>query len=166
MSKIVKIKDILSSLNEKYQNTNTTFPSDYLASLENDVMALEKVYSLPDDSIHSILDFVKRDLNTKNTTPNSANASEVVYKNITVIVKVVQNGKAVNGYTITANPEFWSKGAPMYRFNNLSSPTDAIMQPGEYIFYVSLSEKEITEKYETVGNSKGDLTHTVTIVLN
>jgi len=166
MSTLTDIDTTFSHLSMRFRLPGEVIPTDYLKSINNDLSALNHAYhDTSTSNVHWLLDFVKRDLRIKNGQPSDIRGLAKVYKNIDVTVKVMRGDRQINGYNITANPEFWENSKPMYTFNKQSSPTTDNMQPGEYVFFASKKGSVSQKKNGTVGSEDAISTSEVTIYI-
>ena len=68
---------------------------------------------------------------------------------VTVVTK--KDGKEESGFLIRCNPLLYADAQPMFFFNNPSSPTDADLAPGSYVFIAMKDGVVVARQNVTVG---------------
>lgn len=114
---------------------NKDVPEDYLKSLRLDCELLNQAARESDrEKALEILRDVGDDLKIKERFSRSAMAAaEILGAEVTVTIRTKRAGREVGGYLVRLNPKRYADNqAPMFVFNNPTSPTSRKLPPGNY----------------------------------
>jgi hypothetical protein len=126
--------------------------TDYARSLDAQAELLAQVARDPEPSAaREAIDATAADLDIKIRSTPGFGAANVVYGHIDVTVRTLRDSHPVNGLVVWATPVALARFEPLFRFDQMSSPTTKSLPPGRYEFTLKKDGQVIARERADVG---------------